>query len=477
MKIPKAALLPAAIVLVLVAIIILTAAQPARKGTHITVSADVESLACSGNATVFAELRDSAGKRVGGRLVTFLVGSQEVDSLYTDSNGRVWLETPLGSGWCGRSIDFVARFDGDGSYLPSSGRASAAIRLPTSLELELPDEAEAGQNFTASATLRDRSGMPLAGKVVTAGGANATTGSNGTAVFVISFAEAGKEMLAATFPGDAAFEPSASSGIVQVRVPACADGTEVGECSGGYLCGEDRELAADCGSCGCPNGLLCIEDACISEEERLQMLIDRLQMSNVKIESDEGIGSGVIIARNGTSLIILTNRHVVDADFAFVPNTDIEVLNYNNETARPARIYVAPNQLDMALIFVNKDLGPPADIDYGLRPKVGSGVLAIGTPLGIPNSVSMGIISNYAETNTSSGFSYDVIQTDAAVNPGNSGGGVYLSGSGKLIGIISFKLVIRGNQLAEGLGFAIPVKVLEDYPLGDWKAIAPIEVT
>jgi S1-C subfamily serine protease len=130
----------------------------------------------------------------------------------------------------------------------------------------------------------------------------------------------------------------------------------------------------------------------------------------------------------------------------------------------------------MAIIVVSKDIGKPAEINYSLKPKIGSEVLVIGTPLGIPNSVTTGIISNYVETNTSSGFVYEVIQTDAAVNPGNSGGGVYLAGSGKMIGIISFKLVIRGRQgtqLAEGLGFAIPVNLVEDYPLDEWRVIPP----
>ena len=256
----------------------------------------------------------------------------------------------------------------------------------------------------------------------------------------------------------------------------CEDGTLVGECSGEYYCAEDRELEARCSACGCPGVLLCVEERCIGEEERLQGLIETLQKGNLKIESDEGIGSGVIIGKNGSDLLILTNRHVVDADFAFISNTNLEVLNFDNETAKPARIYIAPNQLDLAIIVVQKDMGPPADIDYGLKPKIGAEVLAIGTPLGIPNSVTSGIISNYVETNTSSGFVYEVIQTDAAVNPGNSGGGVYLAGSGRLIGIISFKLVIRGresDQLAEGLGFAIPVGIVDDYPLSEWKIIAP----
>ena len=467
----------AALVLVLLLSIILLAPRPPAGTSAISLEASVSSAACNGTVELSAELRDGEGRRVPDSLIGIYAGKTRLDSLYTDRNGRVGAEFPINRSWCGRVVDFLAAFEGSGALRGSSAVFPATIKFPSSLALEVPEDAEEGQMIEIRARLTNPAqGAPIAGKSIAIGNLSAMTDLNGTARANVSFPGEGEQEIRAVFQGDAFFEPSAAEETIRVSPRMCEDGTLVGECSGEYYCAEDRELEARCSACGCPGVLLCVEERCISEEERLQGLIETLQKGNLKIESDEGIGSGVIIGKNGSDLLILTNRHVVDADFAFISNTNLEVLNFDNETAKPARIYIAPNQLDLAIIVVQKDMGPPADIDYGLKPKIGAEVLAIGTPLGIPNSVTSGIISNYVETNTSSGFVYEVIQTDAAVNPGNSGGGVYLAGSGRLIGIISFKLVIRGresDQLAEGLGFAIPVGIVDDYPLSEWKIIAP----
>jgi hypothetical protein len=377
--------------------------------------------------------------------------------------------------WCGRQIDFLASFVGSGEFGKSSEVESVAVRAPSNIVLEVPEYSTEEEIFGVNARLTDAlSGNPIPEKFVNIGMLSAKTDLNGTVIFNMSFNESGSGEIFAYFEGSEFFEASESGKRKITIIPLmCDDGTEIGKCRGGSFCTEDKVLVADCAVCGCGAGLICMENKCVSEEQRVQKLIQKLQESNVKIQSDEGIGSGVIISRNESELLILTNRHVVDSDFAFISNRHLQVLNYSNETANPVRIYIAPNQLDMAIVVVSKDIGSPAEIDYDLRPDVGAEVLAIGSPLGIPNSVTSGIVSNYVLTNTTSGFDYEVIQTDAAVNPGNSGGGVHLSSNGKLIGIIAFKLVLRGNQLAEGLGFAIPVSLVDDYPLEEWKVIAP----
>jgi serine protease Do len=253
----------------------------------------------------------------------------------------------------------------------------------------------------------------------------------------------------------------------------CEDGTVVGECSGSYLCTENKTLAFRCSECGCPGGLECIANECVSEEHRVERLIGQLEQSNVLIRSDAGVGSGVIIARQGSETFILTNRHVVDPDFTLQAPPNLEVSNYQTEVAQPVRVLVAPNQLDLAVVVVGKDIGPPADMDFNLSPQRGADVLVLGSPLGLQNSVTRGIVSNFYSTNTSSGFDFEAIQTDAAVNPGNSGGGVFLVDSGQLIGITAFKLVLQRGQLAEGLGFAMPIRLLGDFPLDEWTEIAP----
>ena len=467
--------LAALLLILLVAYIVVSPKEMGRSA--LSLKAAASSSACNGSVELSAELKDDQGKRVPDALVTFYAGKEELDSLYTDNNGRVRAEFPLERSWCGRKVDFSAVFAGDGNLGGNSAVSSSMIRAPASLSLGIPAEADEGEEVALSARLTDTlGGNPLAGKSVSIGDLSGLTDLNGTLSVNLSFNGSGTYQIHAAFSGDGFTEPASADGTVIILPRMCEDGTLVGECSGAFFCSEDRELEADCSLCGCPGQLICSEWGCISEEQRVQRLIEKLKLSNVKIESDEAIGSGVIIGRNGTDSMILTNRHVVDADFAFTSNTHMEIFNQDNETARPARIYLAPNQLDLAIILVKKDIGPPADINYSLKPDIGAEVLAIGAPLGIPNSVTSGIISNYVTTNTSSGFEYEVMQTDAAVNPGNSGGGVYLSSSGKLVGILSFKLVIRGigrDQLAEGLGFAIPVGIVDEYPLREWKIIAP----
>jgi S1-C subfamily serine protease len=443
-------------------------------GTSLYLDVKTDSTACQGIVRLSAELRDESGKRVPDALVGLYAGKNRLDSLYTDRNGMVSEEFNINKTWCGRQIDFSASFEGSGALEAQSVTEPAAIRAPANIVLEVPEQAKEGETFQIMARLTNAmSGDPVPDKFVNIQAISAKTGLNGTAVFNMSFSETGSGEISAVFEGSEFFEPAESAKRKITVVPeTCTEGTQVGRCSGSFICSNDSNLKFDCNTCGCAAGLMCTESGCISEEQRVQNLIQRLQESSVKIQSDEGIGSGVIVARNGSELLILTNRHVVDSDFAYVSNTHLEVLNYTNETAKPVRIYIAPNQLDMAIVVVDKDIGPPAEID-GEMPRVGAQVLAIGTPLGIPNSVSSGIVSNYVLTNTSSGFDYEVIQTDAAVNPGNSGGGVFLASDGRLIGIIAFKLVLRNNQLAEGLGFAIPSGILEDYPISEWKMIAP----
>ncbi|HSB46510.1 MAG TPA: S1C family serine protease [Candidatus Bilamarchaeum sp.] len=449
-------------------------AQKPQAGTSMALGVKSESAACEGTVRLDAELQDASGNRVPDARVSLYAGKSVLDTLYTDRNGRVSGEFGINKSWCGREIAFAAAFDGSEGFGASKDTVVSSIRAPSNLVLEVPQQALEGETFQVKARLTNAlTGEPVPDKWVNIQSLTAKTDLNGTAVFNMSFAEPGSGGISANFEGSGFFEPSASPERKIVVAPrTCIDGTRVGSCAGSFLCSERENLMFDCRACGCAAGLMCTESGCISEEQRVEALIEKLQGSSVKIESDEGIGSGVIIARNGSELLILTNRHVVDADFTFVSNTHLEVINYTNETAKPVRVYIAPNQLDMAIVAVEKDIGPPAAI-ADAKPKVGAQVLVIGSPLGIPNSVSGGIISNYASTNTSSGFEYEVIQTDAAVNPGNSGGGVFLSSDGDLIGIISFKLVLRGNQLAEGLGFAIPANILEDYPLREWKAIAP----
>lgn len=214
------------------------------------------------------------------------------------------------------------------------------------------------------------------------------------------------------------------------------------------------------------------DDESSVSEARMQEIIASLRRSTVLIRSDEGLGSGVVLYRCGEETAILTNRHVVEADEPrdgrVVSAPNIEVIN-DGLRVRPARIILAPNELDLALVFVREDIGPPVTVATG-RPRIGARVVVVGNPLGVEDSVSRGIVSNYVQRESRSGFPYEAIQTDAAINPGNSGGGVFLS-NGELIGIVTSKPRL-GTGLAEGMGYALPMALLQDLPLEAWTEIS-----
>jgi S1-C subfamily serine protease len=298
-------------------------------------------------------------------------------------------------------------------------------------------------------------------------GSGATTDQNGTAVFRLSLNKSGG--FVASFKGDGSHEASKSSKASITIIPlSCEDGTLPGECSGSYLC-KDLELEFDCERCGCPAGLLCEDNECITEEQRLQRLIVELQRSDVLVENDIGTGSGIIIEDRW----VLTARHVVDPEFNGIAAANIEIFNSEREIAKPQRILLAPNDIDLAVIVINKDMGIAADFGSDGSIERGAGVLAIGSPLGLQDSVTRGIVSNFYDAETDSGYGYQAIQIDAPVNPGNSGGGLFLESNGKLIGVTTFKRVISRVELAEGLGFAVPLTLLEEFPVDDWQPISP----
>ncbi|MBE6698473.1 MAG: trypsin-like serine protease [Ruminococcaceae bacterium] len=160
----------------------------------------------------------------------------------------------------------------------------------------------------------------------------------------------------------------------------------------------------------------------------------------------EGAGSGVIISEDG---YIVTNYHVVDgADQIKVRLTD--------GTEFDAYLLASDQSNDLALLWINAgehaltvaQMGCSADL------VVGEDVLAIGNPLGsLGGTVTNGIISATARTLVIDGNTMTLLQTNAAVNPGNSGGGLF-NMAGQLIGVVNAKC---SDDDVEGLGFAIPV--------------------
>ena len=158
----------------------------------------------------------------------------------------------------------------------------------------------------------------------------------------------------------------------------------------------------------------------------------------------EGLGSGVIVREDG---YILTNHHVIDgAD-------QIEV-DLNDHRSLQAQVVGSDPPSDLAVLKVNASGLPVLALGDSDRTRVGDVVLAIGNPLGVGQTVTMGIISAKGrQTGLSNGSFEDFLQTDAPINRGNSGGAL-VSTNSELIGINSQILSPSGGSI--GLGFAIP---------------------
>ena len=183
---------------------------------------------------------------------------------------------------------------------------------------------------------------------------------------------------------------------------------------------------------------------------------------NVKTASGGDTGSGSIIQSTTSYSYILTNNHVIDAAMNGAGTVTIEM---NNGDTVAATIVGRDVNYDLAVLKVNQGNLTPIVIGDSSTISIGDSAIAFGSPLGLSNTVTTGIISalNRPVTTQQSGGvnSYvDAIQTDAAINPGNSGGPL-TDGAGALIGVnsaIASTSSSAGGQAGNiGLGFAIPI--------------------
>ena len=157
-----------------------------------------------------------------------------------------------------------------------------------------------------------------------------------------------------------------------------------------------------------------------------------------------GAGSGVILSKEG---LIVTNHHVIDNA------TEIKVKLTSGEEHK-ATLIASDAQTDLAVLRITADNLKPAVLGDSDTMRVGETVYAIGNPLGsLGGSVSEGIVSAKDREIKIDGQNMVLLQTSAAVNPGNSGGGLFNS-KGELVGIVNAK---SSGEDIEGIGFAIPI--------------------
>lgn len=167
--------------------------------------------------------------------------------------------------------------------------------------------------------------------------------------------------------------------------------------------------------------------------------------------STRSLGSGVIVDADG---YVLTNYHVIkNAQDIYAVLQDGRVV--------AAKVIGSDEESDLAVLHID-GINMPTLLPAEQTPAVGDVVLAIGSPFGLGNTVTMGIVSALRQWNPASGE--DFIQTDAAINAGNSGGAL-VNTAGQLVGINSNNYSVGGGG-SVGIGFAIPVatarRVLND---------------
>lgn len=188
------------------------------------------------------------------------------------------------------------------------------------------------------------------------------------------------------------------------------------------------------------------DSAQVSDEQSpvrsLQDAIASVASAVVQVRTGDGQGSGVVTSPRG---LIITNEHVAGAD-----GNEVMVVTADNRRV-PATVVASDAANDLAVLRPKGSVGQGARIapepDAALR--VGDQVFAIGSPFGLMNTVTVGVVSAVSRAG---GTGRPMIQTDAPINPGNSGGGLF-DLRGRLVGVpTSINSPVPGNV---GIGFAV----------------------
>ena len=197
----------------------------------------------------------------------------------------------------------------------------------------------------------------------------------------------------------------------------------------------------------------------------LPQVVERLSPSVVTVRAGEGLGSGVVYKPD----VVITNQHVVTTA------RDVTI-DYADGTSSPATVLATDALTDLAVIRTART-GLPVPTFRTDRPRRGETVLAIGSPLGFENTVTAGIVSalnrQIPGSAQESQALVDLIQVDAAISPGNSGGAL-IDAAGNVIGIN--EAYIPPAAGAVSLGFAIPAATavdIADQLLADGTATHP----
>ncbi|MFA6036237.1 MAG: S1C family serine protease [Candidatus Micrarchaeia archaeon] len=215
------------------------------------------------------------------------------------------------------------------------------------------------------------------------------------------------------------------------------------------MCASFEELGSLYGSLGIP---LIFQDGELSSTTKTELL----KAKTVYVETAIAIGSGVIIDSDDDGYYILTNAHVA---LEYDPYTGsnylpsyVRIKFYDGKAGYATSVGYDQEGYDFALLYVpSSGAYPTASYYEDYYPNAGDKVVAVGNPYGLAFSTSQGTVSAVRDIGCDYDYCYGIsIQTDTAVNPGNSGGGLWDYETGDLLGITSL-----GLTQAEGLNFAI----------------------
>jgi putative serine protease PepD len=182
-----------------------------------------------------------------------------------------------------------------------------------------------------------------------------------------------------------------------------------------------------------------------STQEPIAAVAAAVSPSVVQIETDSGLGSGVIYTSDG---YILTAAHVVDG-----AGKDVKV-RLADGSLKDGNVVGADDASDIAVVKVDGDNLEAASLATGVKVEVGQTAVAIGSPFGLEETVTAGIVSAVDRPQETPGGAIDMIQIDAPINPGNSGGPV-ADKQGRVFGIAD-SIVSQTDQNA-GVGFLVPI--------------------
>ncbi len=245
-------------------------------------------------------------------------------------------------------------------------------------------------------------------------------------------------------PGDS---PARATGVTRRNVGAIVlvAGLAVGAFGLGRVSTEPSTQLASAASSTATTSATAAGTSIISKNEPVADVAAALTPSMVQIETEEGLGSGIVYDTSG---LILTAAHVVGT-------ADQVVVQLADGTRVDGTVLGTDTASDVAVVSIQADglVAAPLALDEELRP--GQMAIAIGSPFGLDQTVTAGVISSTSRAIASpNGSVNELIQTDAPINPGNSGGAL-ADREGRVIGINDQIFSQSGGN--DGVGFAIPI--------------------